>query len=63
MKTTTCIVIFLVLISLAMSAQPVKVHGQLKVVGTKLMDAHNQPVVLRGMSLGWHNLWPRFYNE
>ena len=27
------------------------------------MDEHNQPVVLRGMSYGWHNLWPRFYNE
>ncbi|MBS1510287.1 MAG: glycoside hydrolase family 5 protein [Bacteroidetes bacterium] len=47
----------------AIKAQPVKQHGQLKVVGTQLMDAHNQPVVLHGMSLGWHNLWPRFYNK
>ncbi len=27
------------------------------------MDEHNSPVVLRGMSYGWHNLWPRFYNQ
>jgi endoglucanase len=63
MKKITFIVVILLLISLAMSAQPVKVHGQLKVVGTKLVDAHDQPLILRGMSLGWHNLWPRFYNE
>ena len=62
MKKTTSIVIFLAFISLAVSAQPVKVHGQLSVVGTKLTDTPGQPVVLRGMSLGWHNLWPRFYN-
>lgn len=43
--------------------QPVKKHGRLKVVGTQLMDEHDQPVVLRGMSFGWHNFWPRFYNE
>jgi endoglucanase len=44
------------------TAQPVKEHGQLKVVGTKLTDAKGRPVALHGMSLGWHNLWPRFYN-
>ncbi len=43
-------------------AQPVKEHGQLKVVGTKLTDAKGQAIALHGMSLGWHNLWPRFYN-
>jgi endoglucanase len=43
-------------------AQPVKKHGQLKVVSTKLVDKDNQPVLLRGMSFGWHNWWPRFYN-
>ncbi len=44
------------------TAQPVKIHGQLKVVNTKLVDQHNQPVALHGMSFGWHNFWPRFYN-
>lgn len=43
-------------------AQPVKEHGQLKVSGTQLVDAKNNPLVLRGMSFGWHNLWPRMYN-
>lgn len=43
-------------------SQPVRQHGQLKVTGTQLMDEHDKPVVLRGMSYGWHCLWPRFYN-
>jgi len=43
------------------SAQPVKVHGQLKVEGTKLVDKNGKLVALRGMSFGWHNFWPRFY--
>lgn len=32
-------------------------------MGTQLTDQHNNPVVLRGMSFGWHNWWPRFYNK
>lgn len=44
-------------------AQPVKRHGNLKVVGTQLTDQYNKPLVLRGMSFGWHNWWPRFYNK
>src|SRR6185295_19478134 len=44
------------------NAQPVKEHGQLKVEGTKLVDKNSKPVILRGMSFGWHNWWPRFYN-
>jgi endoglucanase len=42
--------------------QPVKIHGRLKVEGTQLMDANNQPYALRGVSLGWSCFWPRFYN-
>jgi len=42
--------------------QPVKVHGRLKVEGTQLLDEHNHPYVLRGMSLGWSCFWPRFFN-
>jgi endoglucanase len=45
------------------NAQPVKIHGQLHVDKTQLKDAHGNDVVLRGMSFGWHNFWPRFYNE
>jgi endoglucanase len=63
MKLKAVITLFILIICLVVSAQPVKVHGQLKVVGTKILDVQDQAVVLRGMSLGWHNLWPRFYNE
>jgi endoglucanase len=50
------------LISFSMQAQPVKKYGQLKVVSTQLVDQKGIPVVLRGMSFGWHNWWPQFYN-
>jgi endoglucanase len=55
-------VLLLLLMMIASNAQPVKKHGQLKVEGTKLVDKNGKPVVLRGMSFGWHNFWPRFYN-
>lgn len=42
---------------------PVKQYGQLQVKGAQLCDQQGQPVILRGVSLGWHNLWPRFYNK
>jgi len=42
---------------------PVKKWGQLQVKGTQLCDKDGNAVVLRGISLGWHNLWPRFYNK
>ena len=41
---------------------PVQQWGQLKVEGTQLCDQNGNAVTLRGASLGWHNLWPRFYN-
>src|SRR4051812_2852582 len=53
----------IILTSIASShAQPVKLHGRLHVDSTQLTDQHGHPVVLRGMSFGWHNFWPRFYN-
>jgi endoglucanase len=45
------------------NAQFVKKHGQLSVKGTQLVDKNQNPIVLRGVSLGWHSIWPRFYNE
>ncbi len=63
MKVKVILLILLICSSLFLMAQSVKQHGKLHVSGTQLMDEHNQPVVLRGMSYGWHNLWPRFYNE
>lgn len=38
-------------------------HGQLKVKGSKIVDEKGDTVQLRGVSFGWHNLWPRFYNR
>jgi endoglucanase len=55
-------VLMFILLSVALFAQPVKKHGALKVEGTKLVDKDGKLVLLRGMSLGWHNWWPRFYN-
>ncbi|MBK8090286.1 MAG: glycoside hydrolase family 5 protein [Chitinophagaceae bacterium] len=57
------LIILLSSICFAGKSQPVKTYGQLKVKGTQLVDDHGNPVVLHGMSFGWHNLWPRFYNK
>ncbi|MCW3078990.1 glycoside hydrolase family 5 protein [Segetibacter sp.] len=53
---------YLLIFHLQPTAQPVKAHGPLRVDGTKLVDKKGNAVVLRGMSFGWHNFWPRFYN-
>ncbi|MDR0575571.1 MAG: glycoside hydrolase family 5 protein [Tannerella sp.] len=37
-------------------------HGFLSVKGTELVDKNGEPIVLRGVSFGWHNWWSRFYN-
>lgn len=42
---------------------PVALNGKLQVIGTQLSNAKGNALMLRGASLGWHNLWPRFYNE
>ncbi len=41
----------------------VGVNGKLAVSGIQLVNEKGSPLVLRGASFGWHNLWPRFYNE
>ena len=61
MRTVFCF-LFLVILFSASNSQIVKLHGQLKVKGTTLVDAKGNDVVLHGMSFGWHNWWPRFYN-
>lgn len=58
-----CFVSLFLLFVVAAAAQPVKEHGRLHVAGTQLTDEHGRAVVLRGMSFGWHNWWPRFYNK
>ncbi len=42
---------------------PVTNNGKLQVIGTQLSNEKGNPLVLSGVSLGWHNLWPRFYNK
>lgn len=58
------IIMLLLALSCSMAkAQFVKRHGQLSVKGTQLVDKNQNPIVLRGVSFGWHSMWPRFYNE
>ena len=55
--------LMLTVCTVGMAQTPVKKYGQLQVRGSQLCDQNGQPVILRGVSLGWHNLWPRFYNK
>lgn len=61
------IIIYLILTSIDLHATsnntPVANHGSLQVIGTQLCDEKGEAVSLQGVSLGWHNLWPRFYNK
>ena len=58
------LILFVPFLFLSVQAQNqiVKQDGKLKVQGTQLVNEKGQPVVLRGMSFGWHNWWPRFYS-
>ncbi|HLO60442.1 MAG TPA: glycoside hydrolase family 5 protein [Bacteroidales bacterium] len=47
----------------APKGSPVAMNGKLSVSGVQLVNEKGSPVMLRGASFGWHNLWPRFYNE
>ena len=60
-KLMLCFLLYLLMFTL-IYAQPVKKHGALNVQGVQLTDIKGKPLVLRGMSFGWHNFWPRFYN-
>jgi len=62
MKQLLILIIIILSGILITPAQPVKIHGSLHVERTQLMDSSGKPVVIRGMSFGWHNWWPRFYN-
>jgi endoglucanase len=63
----TLLSIFLFSFSIA-GAQPilkksvVKKNGQLSVKGAFLYNQNGERVILNGVSFGWHNWWPRFYN-
>ena len=63
MKTkNTLITLFFLFTNGFVYAQSASLHGQLHVDGIQLKDKNNKPVILHGMSFGWHNWWPRFYN-
>ena len=63
-KALLTLIAMLMAMSLPIVAtNPVKEWGQLQVQGTLLCSEKGQPVVLRGVSFGWHNIWPRFYNK
>jgi len=64
MKKRKYVIIFLLgFLFTNLGAQPVKMHGQLLVNGIQLVDQNREPIILRGVSYGWHNWWPRFYNK
>lgn len=54
------------LIGSPVEAKPVSAivaeHGHLHVQGNRVVDAHGQPITLRGMSLFWSQWRPAFYN-
>ena len=54
--------LFFAVLFYSSNSQPVKLNGQLRVQQAKLVDKNGKEVVLHGMSFGWHNWWPRFYN-
>lgn len=62
MKPQIILSLFFYFSSAILTAQPVNDHGQLHVDGLQLKDSHDNTVVLRGMSFGWHCFHPRFYN-
>lgn len=53
----------LALTAIPVCSQPVKENGQLKVDGVFLVNEEGKPLVLRGMSFGWHNWWHMYYNS
>ena len=55
--------LLVVVLTFSCQAQFVKKNGQLRVEGTQLVNQNGNPIVLRGVSFGWHSMWPRFYNE
>ena len=65
MRKTTLSALFIAVLSTAIGftaiGQPVKIHGRLKVEGSRLLDENNHPYALHGMSFGWSCFWPRFY--
>jgi len=62
-KSIIACLYFILAFSVILQAQPVKKHGNLSVKGTQLTDENGKATILNGVSFGWHNWWPRFYNK
>ena len=56
MKKLLTLLVALLCMAQVNAAGPVKQWGQLQVKGAQLCDQNGNPVVLRGVSLGWHNI-------
>lgn len=56
MKKLMTIIVAIFCMAQLYAASPVKQWGQLQVKGAQLCDQSGNPVVLRGVSLGWHNI-------
>lgn len=41
----------------------IETNGFLNVKNNQLVNQDGVPIALHGVSLGWHNWWPRFYNK
>ena len=61
-KSFLVTVLFTFLVWMANGQTPVSENGFLGVQGVHLVNQQGQPVALHGVSYGWHNFWPRFYN-
>ena len=47
----------------ATAATVVEKNGRLHMNGTAMVNEKGDTVQLKGVSMGWHCLWPRFYNR
>lgn len=62
-KSLLLLLAFMAIFSCGISAASsvVERNGRLAVSGSKIVNEAGEPVQLRGVSMGWHCLWPRFY--
>ncbi len=49
-------------IEITPGSTPVGYNGHLSIEGSKILNQYGEHVQLVGVSYGWHNWWPRFYN-
>lgn len=61
-KFISLLIVFCIALGCEASTFSVKENGHLAVKGTFLVNEQGEKVVLKGVSYGWHNWWPRFYN-